>query len=408
MLFLKSLFTIQQTDDELIQQLDQYEENIEHEVDSQHPSTISTVYSTSTIIEEGQSEEVKSLHENETDEEQQDREEQEDEERLSLLEELSSIDEQESAAIYRDITSVFPNEQHQQQQIPIIRDIHVPQQLVDPRKTGELWPRTTKHIKVSASRLTKEENQLLQLVPLSNPVFAFNFTITLCNREYTLRTWYVKASLQEKEKLAMGLHGYGKGSTKHQFHNLAEILKNTHSVLLITLPGFGLSTGATLQSSRYKRESTYLLKSIIDSFGKTKVNILGQCGGGGVFMRTLSEYPKLFAKRHFLGRPYSAIMPDNLLQVLKTNKIKLWVYWVVDQDHMKCCVPYKTLLALSKKSKCVRLDTEVRNYGDLEWLPLRSIQLPKISRSPNNDIYIYDPSVKAQEDIHRFINYELY
>ena len=80
-------------------------------------------------------------------------------------------------------------------------------------------------------------------------------------------------------------------------------------------------------------------------------------------------------------------IPDNFEKAVYANKMRVWVSWCVDPDHMKQCVGYK-YFALKTKQPNSRIHLQDITNDELPCLLLWS---KKMGRG-TSDIEVFDPS----------------
>lgn len=266
-------------------------------------------------------------------------------------------------------------------------------------------PKSTKFFDVSKSILSKSEKMFIEVTGLKRKIVPYDFKCTLCSIEYTIRCWFVKGNNNSKETIVTS-HGFGKSSTQAQWCLVAEKVFEDDSILHVCLPGFGNSSGRTLQTRKYKRDQVKLFAEILKMFksGNKGITVLGQCGSGGIMFRTFSKYPHLFAKRHFFGRPYVSNFKDlELMKKLKMNKTTFWIRWHIDRDHMTCSVPFKFYKKNSKEfPKRLIFDPikEKCSKPENDWLGGKCLPIKKFSRAEY--VFYYDPSIEAVNELKKF------
>ncbi|CAF4279155.1 unnamed protein product, partial [Rotaria magnacalcarata] len=71
-----------------------------------------------------------------------------------------------------------------------------------------------------------------------------------------------------------------------------------YSIILIDLPGFGLSSGRSLDQTSWKRYGPEILIAVLSSFHlRHSVSVVAQCGGAATTVRTINRYPLWFRGR---------------------------------------------------------------------------------------------------------------
>jgi hypothetical protein len=119
---------------------------------------------------------------------------------------------------------------------------------------------------------------------------------------------------------------------------------------MIDFPGFGNSSGRTIQTRNWKGECHDIMKGVLEAMDvKGPVSIIAVCGGAATTFRTLPKYPHLFAKRHVFHNCVISEWPVEMEEVMKKKAIKCMITWCEDPDHSKMCVSYKRLTLLKRQ-----------------------------------------------------------
>ncbi|CAF1594100.1 unnamed protein product [Rotaria magnacalcarata] len=155
--------------------------------------------------------------------------------------------------------------------------------------------------------------------------------------------------LKENQPCVLFLHGFGPARNWTNWIKLAYQLSQQcqYSIILIDLPGFGLSSGRSLDQTSWKRHGPEILIAVLSSFHlRHSVSVVAQCGGAATTVRTINRYPLWFRGRGLIfsnsviGDFGESKIGDFEKNLTKYN-IHIVVYWIPDQDHSKYCVAYK-------------------------------------------------------------------
>ncbi|EFC37162.1 predicted protein [Naegleria gruberi] len=203
-------------------------------------------------------------------------------------------------------------------------------------------PISKKETKLVTESKDFDENEKQVLLNMKRQYFKIN----LQGAEYTI---HARLLQNDSEKKVICCHGFSYCQSGYQWIKLAAALhQRGWDVILLDLPGFGKSSGATHQTRIWKNDGPDIVKTILEGLSLPRICVIGRCGGAATLMRTFVKYPHLFHKRFLTHNSVIGEWPlqfDNLLQKTKT---KLMVTWCADPDHSKMCVAYKHLNFLRK------------------------------------------------------------
>jgi pimeloyl-ACP methyl ester carboxylesterase len=148
------------------------------------------------------------------------------------------------------------------------------------------------------------------------------------------------------------LHGHDASCVWAIWIRLAlRLFKEGFSIILMDLPGYGKSTADEkdrVNPKYYMSDAGDMIVSVLDAFKIKKVHGVGFCGGAANFIRAISAHPHRFAHSHVFHNSVISAIPDNFEKELSTYKMRIWVSWCVDPDHIKQCVGYKYFSSKSK------------------------------------------------------------
>lgn len=109
-------------------------------------------------------------------------------------------------------------------------------------------------------------------------------------------------------------------------------------MIMMDLPGYGKSTADKkdrVNPKYYMGDCANMIISVLDVFRIQKVNTVGFCGGAANFIRSITTYPGRFGSNHVFHNSVISAVPDTFEKVLINHKMRVWVSWCVDPDHMK-------------------------------------------------------------------------
>ncbi|CAF0758870.1 unnamed protein product [Rotaria sp. Silwood1] len=205
-------------------------------------------------------------------------------------------------------------------------------------------------------------------------------------------------ALRENQPCVLFLHGFGSTRNWANWIKLAYPLsqRNRYSVIFVDLPGFGQSSGRSLDQTSWKRYGPEILIAILSSFHiRHSVSVVAQCGGAATTVRTISRYPQWFRGRGLIfsnsviGDFFESKIGEFEANLTKYN-IHIVVYWIPDQDHTKSCVAYKrwNKLRLSGFRNLQLVDLDPATQTMKLFYPV--IRVVDISRgSSKNEAYVY-------------------
>ena len=146
-------------------------------------------------------------------------------------------------------------------------------------------------------------------------------------------------------KTILFLHGHGGSPSWRSWIKLAVIFYElNYNCFLIDMPGFGNSLvdgeeGASFKS--WQEDGPEFYKAFLERIGVKKVFAIARCGGAALTIRTICKYPELFEPSHIFHNNMISSVPEVFEINMKKNKMKLFVTWNEDPDHLKLSVGYK-------------------------------------------------------------------
>ncbi|CAF2380352.1 unnamed protein product [Rotaria sp. Silwood2] len=203
-------------------------------------------------------------------------------------------------------------------------------------------------------------------------------------------------ALKEYQPCVLFLHGFGVTRNWANWIKLAYPLsqRKRYSVIFVDLPGFGQSSGRSLDQTSWKRYGPEILIAILSSFHlRHSVSVVAQCGGAATTVRAINRYPQWFRGR---GLVFSnSVIGDfgeskEFEANLTKYNIHIVVYWIPDQDHTKYCVAYKrwNKLRLASFRNLQLVDLDPAKQTMKQFYPV--IHVVGISRcSSKNEAYVY-------------------
>ncbi|UJR35585.1 hypothetical protein I4U23_028337 [Adineta vaga] len=118
-------------------------------------------------------------------------------------------------------------------------------------------------------------------------------------------------ALKENQPTILFLHGFGAGRNWANWIKLAYPLdqRGRYSTIFIDLPGFGRSSGRTLDQTSWKRYGPEIFIAVLSSFHlQHSVYVIAQCGGAATTVRTINRYPQWFRNRNLVL--YNSVIGD--------------------------------------------------------------------------------------------------
>jgi hypothetical protein len=79
----------------------------------------------------------------------------------------------------------------------------------------------------------------------------------------------------------------------------------------------------------------------LERIGVKKVFAIARCGGAALTIRTICKYPELFEPSHIFHNNMISSVPEIFESNMKKYRMKLFVTWNEDPDHLKLSVGYK-------------------------------------------------------------------
>ena len=253
-----------------------------------------------------------------------------------------------------------------------------------------------------------------EIFALVNPislasVIAYLIPIKTSSFLYHINLRYLYNSKNDINPTVLYLHGHGSCCTWATWLKLAFLLyEQGYNGILMDLPGYGKSTieGETrINPKLYLTDASNMLINLNKIiFGEEKNNKvkkfigIGFCGGAANFIRTITEYPNYFAKRHIFHNSVIGQIPEGFEKTLEKFHVKVWVSWCEDIDHSKGCVAYKFL---NKKRKEGNKHIFLQDIDDSE-LSSNGMWSRNMGRKTSN-VMIFDPSEGYFEFVKQFL-----
>ncbi|CAF3500087.1 unnamed protein product [Adineta steineri] len=205
-------------------------------------------------------------------------------------------------------------------------------------------------------------------------------------------------SFKENQPTVLYLHGFGAGRNWANWIKLAYPLRQRgrYSAIFVDLPGFGQSSGRSLDQASWKRYGPEIIVAILSSFNiQHSVNVIAQCGGAATTVRTINRYPAWFRNRGLMF--CNSVVGDfgeskvgDFETTLTRYNIHIVVFWNPDIDHTKQCVAYKrwNKLRLAGFRNLQLIDSDTAKETIKLFYP--SVAVAKISRcSSKNEAVVY-------------------
>ncbi|CAF0937252.1 unnamed protein product [Adineta ricciae] len=218
-------------------------------------------------------------------------------------------------------------------------------------------------------------------------------------------------ALKENQQTVLFLHGFGAGRNWANWLKLAYPLsqQGRYSTIFVDLPGFGQSSGRSLDQASWKRYGPEILVAIVSSFHlHHSIYVVAQCGkykkiifyissncslytgGAATTVRTINRYPQWFRNRNLIfcnsviGDFGEEKVGDFEITLTRFN-IYIVVFWTPDEDHTKYCVAYKRwnrlrassfrnlqLIDLDPKTQTKKLHYPLVSVAQMSRCPLKN------------------------------------
>jgi len=168
--------------------------------------------------------------------------------------------------------------------------------------------------------------------------------ITTKSHQYLINMRILAPVIKGKQSILF-LHGHGDSPSWRSWIKLALIFYElNYNCFLIDSPGFGNSLVDGIEGASFKTwhdDGPELYKLMIEQIGVKKVFTIARCGGAALTIRAICKYPELFEASHIFHNNMISYVPEIFEINLKKNKMKLFVTWNEDPDHLKLSVGYK-------------------------------------------------------------------
>jgi pimeloyl-ACP methyl ester carboxylesterase len=112
--------------------------------------------------------------------------------------------------------------------------------------------------------------------------------------DYEGKKIYVEDLNQNSNKVITFIHGFG-GSSFTWRDNKQFFADNNYRVVLIDLPGFGLSS-AKFENDYSHPAQAKAVKAVLDNLGIKKTDLVGHSMGANIATHLIQNYPEIFAK----------------------------------------------------------------------------------------------------------------
>ena len=273
-------------------------------------------------------------------------------------------------------------------------------QPVDPRSPYKLSEsKTDDYIYNSEIFATINPTIFSSITPYSLPIQTPAFL-------YHINARHLYSPLNQLNPTILYLHGHGSCCTWATWLKLAFLLFEAgFNGILIDLPGYGKSTiegESRINPKLYMNDAhnlfTKLCKTFLFDEKNKKIIGVGFCGGAANLIRTISEEPGFFAKKHIFHNSVIGQIPEKFEKNLEKFNMKVWVSWCEDVDHSKGCVAYKYF---NKKRKEGNKHVFLRDIGE-EELSSNGMWSKNMGRKTSN-IMIFEPSAGYVEFVKEFL-----